>query len=136
MKSPSKIVGIVLLVLALAPLRAQEMAKPALSNVEIHATYPGIGSIVTTLQDGKLGYRWVEGQMKGLVNEGLDYRSKELRDSVYLVSFHVKDSFLFITLVFDLERMVEHHTSLLFYGTPREHSQMLDAEITKVDWLN
>ena len=136
MKPAPTIAALLLLFLALAPLCAQETRKPAISNVEIHATYPGTGSIVTTLKDGKLGYRWVEGRMKGIVNEGLDYKSKEIRDSVYLVSFHAKDSFLFITLVFDLERMVEHHTSLLFYGTPQENSQMLEAKITKVNWLD
>jgi phenolic acid decarboxylase len=114
---------------------SQETDIQALSNIEIRYTYSDGASVILTIKNGKLGYRWTAGIAEGSEVNELTYYSKELADSIYLVSWHDSENKNFVTLIFDFNLMVEHGTAIIFYATPYERTLFDEAIINKVSRL-
>jgi hypothetical protein len=125
------------LTMILFPLTAisQEVVKQALSDVELNYTYSDGGAVIVTIKNGKLGYRWTAGIFKGVEVTGRTYFSRKLADSMYLVSWHDAENKNFVTLVFDLNRMIEYGAGLLSYSKPDESAHFDEAKINSVKWL-
>ena len=110
-------------------VHSQEAHDHALADVEISYTYTDGGAVTLTLSDGKLGYLWTAGPFAGTEVRGLDYHSRELAESIYFVSWHDPENKNFVTLIFDLERMIEHGTALIGYETDMETTLFDEARI-------
>ena len=85
---------------------SQEDLHHALTDVEISYTYMDGGAVTLTLSDGKLGYLWTAGPFSGTEVRGLDYYSKGLAESLFLVSWHDPENKNFVTLIFDFDQIV------------------------------
>ena len=134
MKILSIFISFTVLLFPLAAI-SQEPDKQALSNVELSYTYSDGGSVILTLKDGKLGYRWIAGAFKGINVSGRTYISRKISESMYLVSWHDTENKNFVSLVFDLNRKIEYGTGLLSYGKPDEAAHFDEAKIKNVKWL-
>ena len=114
---------------------SQEAQDHALSEIEISYTYSDGGAVTLTLDNGKLGYLWTAGPFEGTEVHGLDYYSKELADSLYFVSWHDPENKNFVTLIFDLDRMIEYGTALIGYDTETETTLFDEARIDEIKIL-
>ena len=93
------------------------------------------GAVTLTLSNGKLGYLWTAGRFEGTEVRGLDYYSKELTESLFFVSWHDPENKNFVTLIFDLDQMIEHGTALIGYETDMETTLFDEARIDSVKEL-
>jgi phenolic acid decarboxylase len=116
-------------------VHSQEVQAHALADVELSYTYSDGGAVTLTLSDGKLGYLWTAGPFEGTEVRGLDYYSRELAESIYFVSWHDPENKNFVTLIFDLDRMIEHGTALIGYETDTETTLFDEARIGGVKRL-
>ena len=114
---------------------SQETNYHALADVEISYTYTDGGAVTLTLSDGKLGYLWTAGPFSGTEVRDLDYYSRKLAESLYFVSWHDPENSNFVTLIFDLDQMIEHGTALISYGTDMEATLFDEARIDNVNEL-
>jgi hypothetical protein len=132
MKHAVSLLSSVCLSLLSQAVHSQGAHEHALADVEISYTYLDGGAVTLTLSDGKLGYLWTAGPFAGTEVRGLDYYSRELADSIYFVSWHDPENKNFATLMFDLDRMIEHGTALVGYETDMEATLFDEARIDSV----
>lgn len=120
------------LVLVFHGAYAQETQDHALADTEISYTYEDGGAVTLTVRDGKLSYLWTAGPFAGVEVRDLDYYSKELAENLFLVSWHDPNNKNFVTLIFDLDQMIEHGTALIGYETDTEVTLFDEARIDSV----
>lgn len=135
MKYSAHLISSVCLFFLSGGVHSQEAQDHALADVEISYTYSDGGAVTLTLSDGKLGYLWTAGPFAGTEVRGLDYYSRALTESIYFVSWHDPENNNFATLIFDLDRMIEHGTALVGYETEMETTLFDEAKIHDVKKL-
>jgi phenolic acid decarboxylase len=111
----------------------QEAPDQPFANVELEYTYPSAGTVVLTIGQGTLGYRWLTGQSAGTEVVDRLYKSRKVADDVFIVSWHNVEQSDFVSLVIDLKEMVVHGSALAAYGTENEFFFFDKAEIQRVD---
>jgi len=135
MKYSARLLLTVCMLFLFGGLHSQEAPDHALADVEISYTYSDVGAVTLTLSEGKLGYLLTSGPFAGTEVRSLDYYSKELAESIYLVSWHDPANKNFATLIFDLDRMIEHGTALIGYDTDMEATLFDEAKIEAIKKL-
>ena len=93
------------------------------------------GAVILTIKDGKLGYRWTAGNFEGNVVNDLSYNSTEIADSMYLVNWHDPENKNYVSIIIDLNRMIEYGTALISYETQDGEILYDEARIANVKWL-
>lgn len=111
--------------------------KPNLSNqpfesVELDYTYSGGGSITAAFEKGLARYRWLSGPFEGVEERDLSYQSKRIGEDAFVVNWHDKANFNFVTLFIDLVAKHVHSSALLYYGTEKEVTSFDTAAITDI----
>lgn len=89
-------------------------------NIELDYTYSAGGSITAAFEKGLVRYRWLSGPFQGVEERDLKYQSKRIGEDAFVVNWHDKVNFNFVTLLFDLSNKLVHSSALLYYGTPNE----------------
>lgn len=89
-------------------------------DIALDYTYSAGGSITAAFEKGFARYRWLSGPFQGVEEHDLKYRSKRIGEDVFVVNWHDKSNFNFVTLVINLSDKVVHSSALLYYGTPKE----------------
>jgi len=135
MKISAYLISSVCLFFLSGGVHSQEDQDHALADVDISYTYSDGGAVTLTLSDGKLGYLWTAGPFEGTEVRGLDYYSRELTQSIYFVSWHDPENKNFVTLIFDLDRMIEYGNALIGYETEAETTLFDEARIDNVKKL-
>jgi hypothetical protein len=87
--------------------------------MEVEYTYPDLGTVVMSFYDGMLGYRWIAGPQAGVEIRDRIYQSRQIRDGLYLVSWHDPENHNFAALLFDLQEEREYAAVIGGYGTGR-----------------
>lgn len=125
------------IVIALAPLISfsQEAERQALTDMKISYTYSDGGAVELTVKGNKLAYLWTAGVFEGTEVAELDYYSREISNSIYLVSWHDSVNLNFVSLIFNFDLMTEHGTAILSYGTPDEVTLFDEARIDSIERL-
>ncbi len=113
----------------------EESQSQGIPNVEIHSAYENGNVIVYTFRDGKLGYEFTAGPIKGAFNSNLEFESRRIADDIYLVSWHDTNNAFYMTLVLDLKNNKEHFTSIIGYANDAPRTEFLEAEIIRVTYL-
>jgi hypothetical protein len=108
-----------------------EQLEQPLDGLKIDYTYEGGGQIIASFSQGQLRYRWLSGPFEGVEETGLKYRSRHLRDEIYLVNWHDTDNSNFVTLVIDLAQKKIHSSALLYYGSENEVESFAEAAINQ-----
>ena len=83
----------------------------------------------------KLSYRWTEGQFKGAAVSDRIYKSRKIRDEMYLVNWHDKENKNFTSLIIDLKNKKLFGSALGRYGTEDEMTIFDEATIKRTTWL-
>ena len=123
------------LVMAFAPqaVRSQEPTPQLLDGMEIEYTYEDGGTVEANFEDGRLSYRWTSGPFAGTAVADRIYRSRQIGDELYLVSWHDSENLNFATLVFDLRANLEYGSALIGYGTDQATVLFDEAVIQRVN---
>ena len=111
---------------------AQEPTPQLLDGMEIEYTYTDGGTVVANFDDGRLSYRWTAGPFAGTAVADRIYKSRQIGDELYLVSWHDTENLNFATLVFDFQRNREYGSALVGYGTDQATVLFDEAVIQRV----
>ena len=125
-------VFVFLAVMTAYPVRAQESAQQALTNIELEYTYSDGGAVVLKIGDGILGYRWIAGPSAGYEVTERPYRSRKIAAEVYLVNWHDSENSDYVNLVIDLNEMVVHGSALAAYDSETPFAFFDIAKIARV----
>ena len=101
-------------------------------NIEIDYTYSAGGSMAATFEKGLVQYRWLSGPFQGVEERDLKYQSKRIGDDAFVVNWHDKINFNYVTLFIDLTSKLVHSSALLCYGTPNEVTSFDSAVISGI----
>ena len=104
----------------------------AFDNVELDYTYSGGGSITATFEKGLVRYRWLSGPFQGVEERDLKYQSKRMGDNAFVINWHDKVNFNFVTLFIDLTNKLVQSSALLYYGTPNEVTSFDTAVVSDI----
>lgn len=123
------IAGSVLLFLS-APLTVQaqpgdaEFAPNApehlLDGTSFNYFYQNGSGLRIAFYDGMVQYEWIAGPRTGNRAADLAYRSRQMAEDLYLVSWHEPSKPDYVTLVVNLNNNVIYSSSILRYGTDDE----------------
>lgn len=121
--------------LAWVPFSFANENKPEhlLDGVNMDYFYQNGAGIHIEFYDGKIRFEWIAGPAKGVSRGDIPYRSRKIGDEMYLVNFHEKEVFDFITLIFNLKQNVMYSSALAKYGTERERTLFLGGIIENVE---
>ena len=108
-----------------------EQLEQPLDGLKLDYTYEGGGQILASFSQGRLEYRWLSGPFEGVEESGLSYRSRHVRDEIYLVNWHDKANSNFVTLIVDLAWQKIHSSALLYYGSENEVESFAEAAINQ-----
>lgn len=109
-------------------VRSDATSQP-FDNIELDYTYSGGGRITATLEKGLVRYRWLSGPFQGVEERDLKYQSKRIDEEAFVVNWHDKVNFNFVTLFIDLANKLVHSSALLYYGTGNEVTSFDTAAI-------
>jgi hypothetical protein len=109
-----------------------DISNQAFDNVELDYTYSAGGSITATFEKGLVRYRWLSGPFQGVEERDLKYQSKRIGEDAFVVNWHDKVNFNFVTLFIDLTSKHVHSSALLYYGTPNEVTSFDTAAISDI----
>ncbi len=114
---------------------AQEAAdEHVLDGTTINWSYTANGAaMVLTFEDGLASYEWVRGRRAGNSAKDISYRSREMANGVFLVSWDQADRPDFITLVFDFNENIMASTGLIGYGTDDQRNLFQDGIVESVE---
>jgi hypothetical protein len=101
-------------------------------DIALDYTYSTGGSITAAFEKGLARYTWLSGPFQGVEERDLEYRSKRVGEEVFVVNWHDKSNFNFVTLFIDLRTKVVHSSALLYYGTPKEVTSFDTAVISSI----
>jgi hypothetical protein len=101
-------------------------------NIALDYTYSAGGSITAAFEKGLARYRWLSGPFQGVEEGDLKYQSKRVGEDVFVVNWHDKGNFNFVTLFIDLKNKVLHSSALLYYGTPKVVTSFDTAVINSI----
>jgi hypothetical protein len=105
----------------------------ALDGKRLNYTYPEMGTVVLQLQDGKLGFDWIDGPLVGQSASGFEYRARQVGDSRYFVNWHEPETRGFVTLFLDLPANFACSSVLAGYATDSEQVLFHSASINSVE---
>ena len=105
----------------------------ALNGKRLNYTYAEMGTVVVELNDGRLGFEWIDGPLQGQSGQDFDYHAREVGDDQYFVSWHEPKSRGFVTLYLDLENRFACSSVLAGYATDEEQSLFHSASINAVE---
>jgi len=108
-----------------------EQLEQPLDGLTLDSTYEGGGQIIASFSRGQLQYRWLSGPFEGVEETGLKFRSRHLRDEIYVVNWHDTNNSNFVTLIIDLAQKKIHSSALLYYGSKNEVESFAEAAINE-----
>lgn len=95
-------------------------AEHFLDGYSLNFQYQSGGAIHMEFKNGKAKYQWLTGPKKGKGNSNISYKSRKIGKNLYLVNWHetgIKD---YLTIVFDLEKMIVHSSIIVGYENKPE----------------
>lgn len=117
------------------PAFAQSEANEhVLDGTTIDWSYDANGArMLLTFEDGKAQYEWIAGQRAGNSAKDIPYRSREMRNGLFIVSWDQAARPDFITLIFDFEASIMSSTGLIGYGTDNQRNLFLGGTVHSVE---
>ncbi|WP_434036301.1 MoaF-related domain-containing protein [Formosa sp. 4Alg 33] len=64
---------------------------------------------------GKAQYEWISGPRTGKGNSDIPYRSRKIGENLYLVNWHETGLKDYLTIIFDLDKMIIHTSIIVGY---------------------
>ncbi len=124
-----------LLLSSISTAQAQDSVNEhILDGTTINWSYTANGAaMILTFEDGLASYEWVRGRRAGNSASDIPYRSREMADGVFLVSWDQADRPDFITLVFDFDENIMASTGLIGYGTDDQRNLFQDGIVESVE---
>ena len=107
----------------------------ALDGKRLNYTYAEMGTVVVELKDGKLGFEWIDGPLRGQSGQDFAYHAREVGNEQYFVSWHEPKERGFVTLYLDLKNDCACSSVLAAYATEDEQSLFHSASINSVEDL-
>ncbi|WP_299154970.1 hypothetical protein [uncultured Tateyamaria sp.] len=124
LKRTSSVAIICAVTLCTQPAIAQsEKNEHVLDGTTIDWSYDANGArMVLSFEDGMAQYEWVAGRRAGNSAKDIPYRSREMSDGLFVLSWDQSARPDFITLIFDLNRNIMSSTGLIGYGTDNQRN--------------
>lgn len=121
--------------LSSGPVLAQsENDEHVLDGTTIDWSYDANGArMILTFEDGLAQYEWIEGRRAGNKAQDIPYRSREMRDGLFVVSWDQAARPDFITLVFDFNENIMASTGLIGYGTDDQRNLFQNGTVHNLD---
>lgn len=112
-------VAALLLLGSFSTAQAQDTVdEHVLDGTTINWSYTANGAtMILAFEDGMASYEWIKGRRAGNSAKDISYRSREMAEGVFLVSWDQAERPDFITLVFDFNNNIMASTGLIGYGT-------------------
>lgn len=105
-----------------------------LDGTTINWSYTANGAaMILTFEDGLASYKWVAGRREGNSAKDISYRSREMAEGVFLVSWDQADRPDFITFVFDFNENIMASTGLIGYGTDDQRNLFQPGVVESVE---
>lgn len=124
-----------LLLGSISTAQAQEnVDEHVLDGTTINWSYTANGAaMILTFEDGLASYEWVAGRREGNSAKDISYRSREMAEGIFLVSWDQADRPDFITLVFDFNESIMASTGLIGYGTDDQRNLFQGGVVERVE---
>lgn len=106
-----------------------EAVTGALDGTLMVYTYPEMGTVRVSYENGRVSFEWIAGRLKGEAGEDFAYRSRQVGDQQFFVSWHEPDAHGFVTLYIDFEEKQVHSSVLAAYATEAEQVLFHSASI-------
>ena len=110
-----------------------ETTTNLLDGTTMQYTYEQTGTVEVFYKNGRMGYEWMDGPLKGESGEGFIYRAREVGKNQYFVSWHEPELPGFVTLYIDFVAGRVHSSVLAAYATEDEQIHFDTALISQVE---
>ncbi|WP_299155104.1 hypothetical protein [uncultured Tateyamaria sp.] len=111
-----------------------EAEEHVLDGATIDWSYDANGArMLLTFENGLARYEWIEGRRAGNKAQDIPYRSREMSDGLFVVSWDQADRPDFITLIFDFNKSVMASTGLIGYGTDNQRNLFQNGTVHSLD---
>ncbi len=91
-----------------------------LDGTALDYVYENGGGIAISFYEGKLKYKWTAGPRKGNGNQDLVYRSREIADKIFVVSWLEQSHPDYVTLIFNFTNNTMYSSGILRYGSENQ----------------
>ena len=96
-------------------------------------TYPEMGTVRVSFENGSVSFEWVAGPLKGEAGEDFAYRARKIGDDQFFVNWHEPEAHGFVTLHIDFKAEQVHSSVLAAYSTEDERVFFHRASIERVE---
>lgn len=111
-----------------------ETDEHVLDGSTIDWSYDANGArMILSFEAGLARYEWIEGRRAGNKAQDIPYRSREMSDGLFVVSWDQADRPDFITLIFDFNENVMASTGLIGYGTDNQRNLFQNGTVHRRD---
>jgi len=99
-------------------------------------TYPEMGTVRVSFDNGSVSSEWIAGPLKGEAGEDFAYRARKVGSDQFFVNWHEPDAHGFVTLHIDFEAGCVHSSVLAAYATSDEQVLFHRASVDRVEFSN
>ncbi len=112
----------------------QDQNEHVLDGTTIDWSYDANGArMILSFENGMAEYEWIEGRSAGNSAKDIPYRSREMRNGLFVVSWDQAARPDFITLIFDLNEDKMASAGLIGYGTDNQRNLFQNGTVHSVD---
>jgi hypothetical protein len=97
-------------------------------------TYPEMGTVRVSFNNGSVSFEWIAGPIKGEAGEDFAYHARKVGDNQFFVNWHEPDAHGFVTLHIDFKAEHVHSSVLAAYATDDEQILFHKASIDSVEF--
>ena len=97
-------------------------------------TYPEMGTVRVSFDNGSVSFEWIAGPLKGEAGEDFAYRARKVGDDQFFANWHEPDAHGFVTLHIDFKAERVHSSVLAAYATDDEQVLFHSASIDRVEF--
>lgn len=121
--------------LTTSPVLAQSANNEhVLDGTTIDWSYDANGArMILTFENGLARYEWIEGRRAGNKAKDIPYRSQEMKDGLFVISWDQAARPDFITLIFDFNDNIMASTGLIGYGTDGQRNLFQNGTVHNID---
>ena len=106
----------------------------ALDGILMVYTYPEMGTVRVSFENGLVSFVWIAGPLEGEAGEDFAYRARKVGDHQFFVNWHEPEAHGFVTLYIDFESGHVHSSVLAAYATDDEQALFHSASIESVEF--